>query len=53
MFKECGRRTDDGRTDDGRRRPTYPISSPLNHTDAMLRILHFFDVSCLSAPVAD
>ena len=31
MFKECGRRrtTDDGRptTDDGRRRPTYTISS--------------------------
>ena len=34
MFKECGRRTDDGRTDgrtdDGRRRPTYPISSPMS-----------------------
>ena len=25
MFKECGRRTDDGR-----RRPTYPVSSPVN-----------------------
>ena len=25
MFKECGRRTDDGR-----RRPTYPISSPMS-----------------------
>ena len=35
MFKECGRQTDrrtrDGRqTDDGRRRPTYPISSPMS-----------------------
>ena len=25
MFKECGRRTDDGR-----RRPTYPLSSPMS-----------------------
>ena len=35
MFKECGRRTDrrrtDGQTtDDGQRRPTYPISSPMS-----------------------
>ena len=29
MFKECGRQTDDRQTD-GRRRPTYPISSPMS-----------------------
>ena len=30
IFKECGRQTTDGQTDDGRRRPTYPISSPVS-----------------------
>ena len=30
MFKEFGRRTDRQRTDDRRRRPTYPISSPMS-----------------------
>ena len=29
MFKECGRLTD-GQTDDGRRRPAYPISSQMS-----------------------
>ena len=34
MFKKCEQQTDgrqaDGRTDDRRRRPTYPISSPVS-----------------------
>ena len=30
MFKRCGWRTDDGWTVDVRRRPTYPISSPVS-----------------------
>ena len=30
MLKECGRRTTDRWTTDGRRRPTYPISSPVS-----------------------
>ena len=30
LRRRCLKSVDDGRTDDGRRRPTYPISSPMS-----------------------
>ena len=57
MFKECGRQPDGRTTDDGRRRPTYPISSPMSHrlrwakmnTVNVLKISSFFfSTKCLS-----